>query len=285
MYANASFGVLIGRKGLPMKYTREILEEAVKNSTSFCDVARKFNKRGNGGSLSYLIGLIRKLEIPTQHFLTPSEISRKSCKNRKSYKDILILRSKDYKESWLVLRRGMIEYGFEYYCSKCGLGNSWQNESIVLEIDHINGNSLDNCPENLRFLCPNCHSQTKTYCRSKSYFVKQDKICEDCDKKIHFQSKRCRNCASKKNNVHRSRLNNKKLCCDCNQEISRYSTRCKSCVQVYKHRNISKRPNKEILQQDVDSMSMVKVGKKYGVTDNAVRRWIKFYIRRNEWRN
>lgn len=47
-------------------------------------------------------------------------------------------------------------------CYKCGLGN-WLDGALVLELDHINGNNLDHRLENLRFLCPNCHSQTPTY--------------------------------------------------------------------------------------------------------------------------
>ena len=50
----------------------------------------------------------------------------------------------------------------EYRCSKCGI-DSWQGETIVLDLDHINGNNCDNRLENLRYLCPNCHSQTNTY--------------------------------------------------------------------------------------------------------------------------
>jgi len=58
----------------------------------------------------------------------------------------------------------------KYYCHNalCILHNAdmitWCNEPIVLHLDHINGIRNDNRKENLRFLCPNCHSQTKTYC-------------------------------------------------------------------------------------------------------------------------
>lgn len=50
----------------------------------------------------------------------------------------------------------------EYKCCKCGI-DSWQGETIVLDLDHINGDNRDNRLTNLRFLCPNCHSQTDTY--------------------------------------------------------------------------------------------------------------------------
>jgi hypothetical protein len=61
------------------------------------------------------------------------------------------------------LRKAVKTYlNFEYKCSICFISN-WNNKSIVLEIDHINGINSDNRAENLRYVCPNCHSQTSTY--------------------------------------------------------------------------------------------------------------------------
>lgn len=50
-----------------------------------------------------------------------------------------------------------------YECSSCSNTGSWQNKKLVLQLDHINGVNNDNRIENLRFLCPNCHSQEDTY--------------------------------------------------------------------------------------------------------------------------
>jgi hypothetical protein len=48
-------------------------------------------------------------------------------------------------------------------CEICGVVD-WNNKSLSLHVDHIDGNSDNNLPINLRLLCPNCHSQTETFC-------------------------------------------------------------------------------------------------------------------------
>ena len=49
-------------------------------------------------------------------------------------------------------------------CALCGLPNIWNNKPITLQVDHVNGNARDNRIGNLRILCPNCHSQTDSFC-------------------------------------------------------------------------------------------------------------------------
>ena len=58
--------------------------------------------------------------------------------------------------------------GREYKCEICGIDPLWNGKELRLQVDHKNQNWLDDSPENLRFACPNCHSQTHTYAGKNS---------------------------------------------------------------------------------------------------------------------
>jgi Zn finger protein HypA/HybF involved in hydrogenase expression len=77
----------------------------------------------------------------------------------------------------------------EYKCIKCGCNGLWQGETIVLDLDHINGDNTDNRLENLRFLCPNCHSQTSTY-KGRNKNTGKQKV---SDKELLTAYKKCSN--------------------------------------------------------------------------------------------
>ena len=71
------------------------------------------------------------------------------------------------------LKKHLVEtHGVEYRCAICGL-DSWQGKEITLELDHIDGDNSNNEKDNLRFLCPNCHSQTDTFCGRNNTGVKK----------------------------------------------------------------------------------------------------------------
>lgn len=57
----------------------------------------------------------------------------------------------------------VIIFKHQYNCALCGI-NEWNSKPISLHLDHIDGNSDNNFLHNLRLLCPNCHSQTDTFC-------------------------------------------------------------------------------------------------------------------------
>jgi hypothetical protein len=54
----------------------------------------------------------------------------------------------------------------ENRCEECGL-DSWQGRPLSLQLHHVNGVADDNRAENLRLLCPNCHSQTESHSRKR----------------------------------------------------------------------------------------------------------------------
>ena len=71
-----------------------------------------------------------------------------------------------------MLKRALVEIGRPYACEACSNDGSWLGLPLTLEVDHIDGDFLNNLAENLRFLCPNCHRQTPNFAgRGKGRFV------------------------------------------------------------------------------------------------------------------
>jgi hypothetical protein len=141
------------------KYTKEQLQDVVIKSTSYVGVLRLLGINNTGGNNSYIKKRILSENINTSHFLgKKSNLNKSSC-NKLNYEQILIINRIDRREEAKKLRRALIESGREHKCELCNNDGVWNKFKLVLEIDHINRNWQDNRAENLRFLCPNCHSQ------------------------------------------------------------------------------------------------------------------------------
>lgn len=136
-------------------------QEIVKSSNSISEVASKLGYRSKGGGVVSMIkDRISKLSIDISHFCPYSSGATKG-KKYKSDDDIFVENSSYTNNTSLkkkLLKKGLLEYK----CSICGI-SEWQGKSLSLQLDHINGNNKDNRLENLRLLCPNCHSQTETF--------------------------------------------------------------------------------------------------------------------------
>ena len=149
------------------KYTKEILEDAVVNSTSLAGVLRILGRPQAGGTQAHISRLIKAFEIDTSHFLGKGHNLGQIALNRKSLEDILVvLPEGSYRPKVKQLRRAMLESGIPHLCSECKTGPVWNDKPLTLEVDHVDGNWLNNLLSNLRFLCPNCHSQEDTSNRS-----------------------------------------------------------------------------------------------------------------------
>ena len=150
-------------------YTKEKLEEAVKNCNNISQVCRYFGKYPKGGTYEVIKSRIKFYNIDISHFLGKSSHCgynhTGSCKRKTP--DQILTKNKIYREKASKLRRCLLELDYSYECSICKI-NSWNNKEITLEIDHINGDWTNCEKENLRFLCPNCHSQTDTYSGKKN---------------------------------------------------------------------------------------------------------------------
>lgn len=71
-------------------------------------------------------------------------------------------------------------------CSECGLGPKWNGMPLVLQYDHINGINTDQRIENLRTICPNCHTQTDTFAGKNSQKIDWESFAEAMEAKKKF---------------------------------------------------------------------------------------------------
>ncbi len=127
---------------------------------------------------------------------------------------------------------------------------------MSLVLDHINGVANAHRLENLRIVCPNCAATLDTHCGRN---LPRERICPGCNRRF-----------VPRNSQHRY-----------------YSQQCWGAVAARRYRGLAhpetrkvERPSHEELMADVESMSFVAVGRKYGVSDNAVRKWLRWYEHR-----
>lgn len=220
-----------------IKYSKEKLQNIISESKTFSEVLQKLNLRVAGGNFKMIKNHITKHNISIAHF-TPDLRRKEALKLNRHLKAISLERIlvENSTYSRSDLKKRLYKEGLkERKCELCGQDESWHGKHMSLIIDHINGVWNDNRLENLRIVCPNCNATLETHCRG----TKKKK-----EKKIYIKE---------------------------NGEITN-----KNYGKEYiEKRKVKKRPSLDTLKLETTTLGFSATGRKYGVSDNAIRLWIK----------
>ena len=236
------------------QYSDEDFINIVKNSYSMREISKKIGYSAiSGDSLMKIRERIDLLNISCEHF-------NKNNKrlNKRTFENVFCQNSNATQQ---VLRRWYFNGKYsEYECSICGQKPFWNGKQLTLTLDHINGVNNDNELKNLRWICPNCDRQLPTFGSKNRKILKKHYYCSDCGCEISRTSKRCVLCQRKR--ISKNEIVNK------NSKYIKDKTNEKHLIPPVE---------RELLKNMIRSLPFLQIGKKYGVTDNAIRKWCKKY--------
>jgi hypothetical protein len=214
-----------------------------------------------GGNHGTLRRLFEHYQISTEHFdpYWAQHQPRSGCAI--PLEEILVEDSTYHRNH---LKRRLYDAGLKTRrCELCGQGEEWNGREMALILDHINGIPSDNRLENLQIDCPNCAATLDTHCGRKNRRDRKPRRCARCDAEFvpkYAANRYCsRACGIHSKGPRGARPEPRKV----------------------------ERPPYEQLMADVEAMGFSAAGRKYGVSDNAVRKWIRWYEYQHEmeeWR-
>lgn len=285
---------------------KEEFIEIVKNSFSYANVCKLIGISPVGSNYITVKKYIKLYDINIDHFTGQGWNTGNNYKyNGKkiiSLDEILNGYHPNYKMNSLKTR--LIKNGLkEHKCEKCGI-IKWNDKKISLHIHHVDGDNTNHKLYNLEILCPNCHSQTENYGtknKNKNNYSRLDLLNAIYESENYTEIKKKLNLSKNGDNnfiknilfeynvklIEKDKIKNiielendviilpKPInYCECGKEIKRASKRCPSCDKI-KQRKVKDRPSVDELILMIKESSLEAVGRKYGVSGNAVKKWIK----------
>jgi len=224
------------------RYEKEYFSKIVSESGNLSDVARNLGLKPYYGNRQTIKKYIKTYNLDITHFKFHSNGGNFT---KIKTKEILVENS-TYTYTTNLKDRLYKEGLKERKCELCNQGEEWNDVKISLILDHKNGVNNDNRIENLRIVCPNCNAGLETHGGKNIGNSKYNYVTEK-----------------------------KKYYCECGNEITKSAIKCRECVSK-SQRKIERPTYKELIKEIVE-LGYCGVGRKYGVSDNAIRKWKKQY--------
>lgn len=225
---------------------KEILENIIKTSDSLSDTLRKLGIRAAGGNFKTLRKYIELYGINISHFKPEKnriEKLKKYLEGKKKSLSEILTENSTYNRGHL--KKRLYDEGIKTrHCELCGQDEMWKGKKMSLILDHINGIWNDNRIENLRIICPNCNATLDTHCGKNLSKKNQKKI------KYGF---------------------------DINEEIDfrHIITEERNNINIVRRK--VERPDYSVLLKEIEESGYSATGRKYGVSDNSIRKWVRYY--------
>jgi len=164
------------------RYTVSQVGEAIEKSKSWRQVCKEIGLKYAGGNVRTMKNIACAHDFNFSHFLGQGWNMGGEPLNEMPPEEVFVKDSSYISKCGL--KKKILKYNLlKYKCCECKIEGEWESKPLQLHLDHINADTLDNRIENLRFLCPNCHSQTPTYCR-RNTDIERKNYCSKCGRKI-----------------------------------------------------------------------------------------------------
>lgn len=277
----------------------EFKKEWFKEGNSLADITYNLIENKNPRRQEKVKNIAYSLGYDYKHIINRARRRKNDAFDETTVKEFIdkyCVQNSNVENSWIIKKIKKFSL-LECQC-ECGLKDTYNGKHLVLQLDHINGVRNDHRLENLRFLCPNCHSQTDTYCgrnirkikkcsnndcNNMVYSKNAHKFCKECynsylnfcecGNKKEKDRKRCKECQEKRDSA--IELTYKEKCIDCGNPIKRKG-RCWYC---YSKESSKHKPSKEeFIQVIVDyDFNLTAVSKHYNRSRSVMVKWLKKY--------
>ena len=233
------------------RYKAQEATVAIAASRSWSEALRRLGMCQTGGAHATLRKYAGLWGIATDHFDPYANVRGKGAARRRPLNEILVEHSTFSRNH---LKERLYEEGLKRpLCELCGQDEHWKGGVMSLILDHVNGVSDDHRLANLRIVCPNCAATLDTHCARKRRLIRVEQDCVRCGRPFRPRYRRQRYCSR-----------------ECGMRWDR------SGVARPASRKVDRPPYSQLLRE-VHAIGFSATGRRYGVTDNAIRKWLRQY--------